>query len=326
MKTLVTGATGFIGTHLVRALVADGREVRCLTRTPDNKQKIAQLGAEVFVGDLLNIDSLTAALKCVNTIYHLAGEVYSWNVKDYVAVNVHGTQNLLECSLNNGIERFIHCSSIAAAGPNPDKNTLLTENLPCSPITPYGQSKLEAEKIVLHYYHTFKLPIVIIRPPTVYGPGQSDAITEFFRQVKKGRFYLIDDGQYLRSLCYISNLIDGFLLAEKKREAEGEIFYISDKEVYTFKEIALKIAEAENIKLIFVNLPSSIADTAMFTFSFLQKYFNLNILKLYTIGTLKKNLGCSILKAEENLSFKPNIDLRKGVETTYQYLKQNKAL
>ena len=326
MKTLVTGATGFIGTHLVRTLVADGRDVRCLTRTPDNKKKIEELGAEAFIGDLLDTHSLTAALKGVDTIYHLAGEVYSRNVNDYSAVNVAGTQNLLECCRNNDIERFIHCSSIAAAGPNPDKKTLLTEQLPCHPITPYGQSKLDAESIVLHYYQTFKLPVVIIRPPTVYGPGQSDAITEFFRQVKKGKFYLIDDGQYLRSLCYISNLIDGFLLAEKKREAVGEIFYISDKEIYTFKEIALKIAEAENIQLVFVNLPSSIADAAMFAFYFLQKYFNLNILKLYTIGTLKKNLGCSILKAEEILSFKPNIDLRKGVETTYQYLKVNNAL
>jgi nucleoside-diphosphate-sugar epimerase len=325
MTTLVTGATGFIGTHLIKALVNEGRDVRCLTRTPDNKKKIEALGAEAFVGDLLKTSSLSAALKGVNVIYHLAGEVYSRNVKDYVAVNVAGTQNLLECCRNNGIEKFIHCSSIAAAGPNPDKNTLLTENLPCNPITPYGQSKLEAEKIVLHYYETFKLPVVIIRPPTVYGPGQSDAITEFFRQVKKGKFYIIDDGQYLRSLCYVTNLIDGFLLAEKEREAVGEILYISDKEVYTFKEIALKIAEAENIELVFVNLPSAIADTAMFTFNFLQKYFNLNILKLYTIGTLKINLGCSILKAEEILSFKPNIDLREGVQRTHQYLESNNA-
>ena len=275
---------------------------------------------------MLKTNSLSAAIKGVNVIYHLAGEVYSRNVKDYVAVNVAGTQNLLECCRNNGIERFIHCSSIAAAGPNPDKNTLLTENLPCNPITPYGQSKLEAEKIVLTYYQTFKLPIVIIRPPTVYGPGQSDAITEFFRQVKKGKFYIINDGQYLRSLCYVTNLIDGFLLVEKKREAVGEIFYISDKEVYTFKEIALKIAEAENIKLVFANLPSAIADTAMFTFNILQKYFNVNILKLYTIGTLKINLGCSIKKAEKVLSYRPNINLKEGLLRTSEHLKAKHEL
>ena len=326
MTTLVTGATGFIGTHLIKALVNEGRDVRCLTRTPDNKKKIEALGAEAFVGDLLKTNSLSAALKGVNVIYHLAGEVYSRNVKDYVAVNVAGTQNLLECCRNNGIGRFIHCSSIAAAGPNPDKNTLLTENLPCNPITPYGQSKLEAEKIVLHYYETFKLPVVIIRPPTVYGPGQSDAITEFFRQVKKGKFYIIDDGQYLRSLCYVTNLIDGFLLAEKNREAVGEIFYISDKEVYTFKEIALKIAEAENIKLVFANLPSAIAATAMFTFNILQKYFNVNILKLYTIGTLKINLGCSIKKAEKVLSYRPNINLKEGLLRTSEHLKAKHEL
>jgi nucleoside-diphosphate-sugar epimerase len=321
MKTLVTGATGFIGTHLVKALVADGRDVRCFTRTKNNKKRIEEFGAEAFVGDLLETHSLTAALKGVNTIYHLAGEVYSRNVKDYVAINVAGTQNLLEGCRNNGIERFIHCSSIAAAGPNPDKNTLLTENLPCNPITPYGQSKLEAEKIVSHYHQAFKLPTVIIRPPTVYGPGQSDAITEFFRQVKKRKFYIIDDGQYLRSLCYVTNLIDGLILSEKKINAVGEIFYISDKELYTFKEIALRIAEIENIKLTFVNLPSALAATAMFTFTFLHKYFKLNILKLYTIGTLAKNLGCSIKKAEEVLSYNPRVSLKEGLSRTSQHLK-----
>jgi len=275
---------------------------------------------------LLFADSLRAALKDVNKVYHLAGEVYSRNVKDYSAINVTGTQNLLDCCCNTGIERFIHCSSIAAAGPNPDKDTLLTENLACKPITPYGKSKLDAEKIVLGYYQKFGLPVVIIRPPTVYGPGQSDAITEFFTQVKKGTFYIVENGQYLRSLCYVTNLIDGLLLAEKKREAIGEIFYISDKQVYTFREIALIIAETENVDLVFANLPTALADTAMFAFHFLQKYFNLNILKLYTIGTMKKNLGCSILKAEELLSYKPKIDLRKGVEATYTYLSSLNAI
>ena len=321
MKTLITGATGFIGTHLVETLIKGGRSVRCLTRKVEKKKRLEDIGAEVVLGDLLNKDLVASAVKGINSIYHLAGEVYSRKVTDYYRYNVTGTLNLLDACRSNGIERFIHCSSIAASGPNKNNNCLLTEADICNPITPYGKSKYEAEQIVLQYYRRYNIPVVIIRPPTVYGPGQSAVINEFFIQVKKGKFSIMGDGGYLRSLCYIENLIKGLLLAEKEKEAIGEVFFISDKEVKTFKELAQLIATAEGVQIKLISLPIATANIAMFAFHIFQKLLNLNILKFYTIGTMGRNLGCSIQKAEKILTYKPIIKLDEGIAKTVNYLK-----
>lgn len=326
MKTLVTGATGFIGGHLVRALVSEGREVRCLVRKKSDTKMLEKLGVEIVCADLLEKASLVSALQGVSIIYHFAGEVYSSRVADYFKYNVECTRNLIESCNGNSIKRFIYCSSIAAAGPNPDNKTLLTEEDSCNPITPYGKSKYDAEKVVLGYSQQNKIPAVIIRPPTIYGPGQSKIITNFFLQVRKGRFYIMGGGGYLRSLCYIENLIKGFLLTENNSAAVGEIFYLSDKKVYTFKEIIQTLAAVQGVNLALIQLPPIIAHSAMSLFTVLHKLFNLNIIELYTIGTMAKNLGCSIGKAEKVLSYSPSITLEEGLQRTIQYLNTTKEL
>ena len=326
MKTLITGATGFIGSHLVRALINEGRDVRCLVRKKSNTKNLEKIGVELVYGELLDKESLSHALKGVNIIYHLAAEVYSANVKDYFKYNVEGTRNLIESCNGNLIERFIYCSSIAAAGPNPDNKTLLTEKESCNPITPYGISKYEAEKVVLGYSKQNKIPSVIIRPPIIYGPGQSQIITDFFLQVRKGKFYIMGTGEYLRSLCYIENLIEGILLVEKNPGAVGEIFYLSDRKVYTFKEIVQTLADVQDINLNLIKLPPIVAHSAMSLFYILHKFFNINILKLYTIGTMVKNFGCSIMKAEKMLCYRPSINLEEGFRKTMQHLNSSQRL
>jgi len=326
MKTLVTGATGFIGRHLVSALVHEGREVRCLVREKSKTENLQKLGVELVCADFLDKASLLPALQGVSIVYHLAAEVYSSKVADYFKYNVEGTRNLIESCNGNSIERFIYCSSIAAAGPSQDSKTLLTEKDFCNPITPYGISKYEAEKVVLGYSSKNKVPAVIIRPPPIYGPGQSKIITDFFLQVKKGKFYIMGTGEYLRSLCYIDNLIEGILLTEKNPAAIGEIFYLSDKKVYTFKEIVQTLADVQDINLTLIKLPPFVAHSAMFLFNILHKFVNINILKLYTIGSMAKNLGCSIMKAEKVLSYGPSINLEEGVRKTIKCLHSTQEL
>ena len=177
MKTLVTGATGFIGTHLVKALVEQGRDVRCLVRKTGNTQHLNELGVELFYGDILNKDSLKDIAKDINFVYHLAGEIYSKRSRDFYRVNCDGTKNLVEVCLPENIDRFIFLSSIASVGPNREHGILLNEQSPCRPIDPYGRSKLGAEKLLMNFFKKHGFPIVIVRPPTVYGPsGRSQII------------------------------------------------------------------------------------------------------------------------------------------------------
>lgn len=177
MKTLVTGATGFIGSHLVKALVEQGKDVRCLVRKTSDTQYLNELGVELFYGDLLYKESLQEVAKNVNIVYHLAGIVHSKKSSDYYKINTNGTQNLVEVFLSEKIERFVYLSSIAAVGPNREHGILLNEQSPCRPIDPYGRSKLGAEKLLMNFFKKYGFPIVIIRPPTVYGPsGRSQII------------------------------------------------------------------------------------------------------------------------------------------------------
>jgi len=320
MKTLVTGATGFIGRHLVKALLERGDEIRCLVRKTSNIAHINSLGVEFVYGDLLDKKTTEKAVRGMDVVYHLGGEVYSFIVKDFYRVNVQGTKNLLDSCLSNALKRFVCLSSIAAAGPNHDGHTPLKESDSCNPITPYGVSKLESEKIVLEYFKKYNLPIVIVRPPTVYGPGQSEVLSEFFQRVKKGSFYIFGNGEYLRSLCYIKNLIDGVILAGTKPEAVGEIFYISDAKIYNFKEIVCTIAEVQGHDVSLHTMPPYIADFFLSVFNFLIKFLNINIMRFYTIGTMAVNLGCEISKAQKMLAYDPQITLKEGLKLTNEFL------
>ncbi len=320
MKTLVTGATGFIGRHLVKALIEKGDEVRCLVRRTSNVNGLDQPGVEFVYGDLLDKAAIAKAVQDIDAVYHLGGEVYSLIVKDFHRVNVEGTKNLLDACMSNAIQRFVFFSSIAASGPNRDKKKPLRESDSCNPITPYGVSKLESEKIVLDYFRKYKLPVVIVRPPTVYGPGQSDVLSKFFQRVNKGSFFIFGNGEYLRSLCYIKNLIDGAILAGTKSEAIGEIFFISDKKIYNFKEIVCAIAEVQGHDVALHTLPPFIAHFFLSLFNFLIKFININIMRFYTIGTMGVNLGCEISKAEKVLAYDPKISLKQGLSITNEFL------
>jgi nucleoside-diphosphate-sugar epimerase len=188
LKTLVTGATGFIGKHLVKTLAQQGKTIRCLVRKTSDTRYLENLGVEFHYGDLLSKDSLKDIAKGINIVYHLAGEVNSNRCRNYYKINVDGTKNLVEQCLSKKVDRFIYLSSIAAVGPK--SGTLLTEQSPCKPANPYGKSKFETEKLLITYFDRFKFPVTILRAPIVYGPfGQHSVITKILQMISKGRFF-----------------------------------------------------------------------------------------------------------------------------------------
>ena len=320
MKTLVTGATGFIGAHLVKALVDEGRDVRCFVRKTSNTEKLERLGIELIYGDLLDRQSLEEAVKGVDIIHHLAGEVYSYKVKDLYDTNVYGTKNLLESCVSENIEKFIYLSTVSVVGPNKNRQQLHTENSPCHPITPYGKSKYEAEKLVRKSLADYKIPSVIIRPPTVYGPGgQPEIVTNIIKLVKKRKLFIIGNGESLRNLCYIDNLVQGILLAERSENSRGKIFFISDDAVYTFNQLIQEIAKAEGVDLRRVHLPKCVGSISGLIFSVLVKCFGISFLHIYAVCTMVFDLAFDISKAKKELDFYPRINLQEGVRKTIPY-------
>jgi len=322
VKTLVTGATGFIGTHLVRVLVEKGRDVRCLVRKNSNKSGLEKLGVELAYGDLLDKQSLEEAVKEVDIVHHLAGEVYSFRVRDYYKNNIDGTKNLLEACHDKKIIKFIYLSSIAAVGQNQSQNVLLNEESPCHPTTPYGKSKLAAEKLLLESFDIHKVPIVIIRPPVVYGPGQPHVLTRLFRMIHDGKFKIIGNGNNIKSFCYIDNLIQGILLAEESDKSMGRIYFISDNETHTPNEMAQTIAIEGGVALSKMHFPSFISSLSGYLLMVLEKLFGIYSISLYAIKIMTVDFGCDILRAKEELGYYPNINLQEGIKRTVQWCRE----
>lgn len=203
-KALVTGANGFVGSHLVEALLHRGYRVRCLVRKTSNLRWLSGLNVEYVYCDIAEKDSLRDAVRGVDFVFHCAGLTKARNREEYFKANAEGTKNLVEVCLkhNPELKRFVYVSSQAAVGPGSDEKPL-NEEAPCRPVTHYGESKLEGEKIVLAYVS--RLPITIVRPPAVYGPRDTD-ILGFFK-VANSRFRVsFGLGQSFLSLVYVKDL------------------------------------------------------------------------------------------------------------------------
>jgi len=325
MRTLVTGATGFIGRHLVNTLYEKGSKIRCLVRGNSHVEHLKREGIELIYGDLSDKDTLQGAVKGIDIIYHLAGEVYSTKSNNYYHVNVIGAKNILESCLSEKIKKFVYLSSTSVTGPNPSRDILLNEKSPCHPITPYGESKYEAERLVLKFYEDHKLPVVIIRPPIVYGPGvsHSSRVFMFLRLIQKGLFRTIGDGNNLISLCYIDNLIHGIMLAGENKVVVGEIYYIADERPYTINEIAQAIAKEEGVKLSGSHIPIWLANILAVTLVIPAKLFGfVSPLSRNTVREVRSNWTCDISKAQRELGYRAIIRFEEGVKKTVEWYRE----
>jgi nucleoside-diphosphate-sugar epimerase len=319
MKTLITGATGFIGGHLAKTLHEQGREIKCLIRKTSRVNFLESMGAELVCGDLNDTNSLRKALQGVDKIYHAAGEVFAAQDEHYYSVNVAGIKNLLQACTNGSVKRLIHFSSSSATGPNPQRDIPVTEDSPCQPITPYGMSKLEGEKIIRQLSEQYHVPITIIRPPLVYGPGvsQSSRVLMFLKLINQGLFKAIGDGNNLVSLCYIDNLINGLMLAEAEKKAEGQIYFLSDSRPYTVNEIAATIAQEQGKPIPSSHIPLWAASPLSMGLGILSKLFGFNSpLTRNTVKELKNSWFVDISKAQNELGYQPRVELRDGVKKT----------
>lgn len=322
MKTLITGATGFIGRHLAKGLSNKGRSVKCLVRKTSQTDFLRALGVEMVYGDLGDKDSLKRALQETDVIYNLAGEVFARDTRNYYTINVSGVNNLLEACSNVSVKKFIHLSSSSATGPNPIRDIPVDENSPCNPITPYGKSKLEGETIVKELSKRYNVPIVIIRPPLVYGSwvSESSRVLMFLKLIHKNVFRIIGDGNNLVSLCNIDNLIHGLFLAEKEPQAEGKTYFLADARPYTINEIAETIAKEMGKKQPIPHMPFFTANVLSLVLPIFSKPFGATSpLTRNTIKELISNWFVDIKKAQLELGYRPIVELKEGVKKTVEW-------
>ncbi|CUT05588.1 NAD-dependent epimerase/dehydratase family protein [Candidatus Kryptobacter tengchongensis] len=320
MKALVTGGTGFIGSHLVDELLRRGYDIRCIVRDTSNLKWLDGKNVEILKGSLFDTDFLKKAIKDVDYVYHIAGVTKGKNYQDYYRGNVETTRNLLNASLENQkLKKFILASSLAAVGPGDDAIPV-DETREYKPITSYGRSKAEAEKLALSFKD--KLPITIVRPPSVYGPRDTYTF-ELFKYVKFGFLPAVLPDEQILSLVYVSDLVDGFILAGESDEATGKVYFISDERIYTWKEIETAVLKAIDKKVIRLKIPPMILYSVSFVselvFKLQGKASPLNLEKIKDIR--QKNWACSIEKAKKELGYKPKVSLEDGMRLMKWFLR-----
>ncbi len=322
MNSLVTGATGFIGSHLVALLLSKGHHVRCLVRKTSNLVWLKDLPVTLIEGDVFDDAVLRKAVDGVDYIYHSAGLTKAKTRDDYFKANAEGTRRLLRAaaSFNPNLRRFLHVSSQAAAGPSPSRIPI-TEETPPHPITNYGRSKLQSE--VECQAFDGRLRYTICRPPAVYGPRDKD-VFEFFRTMSRGLQPMIGVHDTYVSLIHVRDLIRGFVMAAESDAAIGQTYFISSAQVYTWKEIGDVTREALGKRALRLRIPVpgvyAVAAVAELLAKFSAKPALINIEKARDM--VQDYWTCDASKAKHDFEFEQNVSLRDGVNETVQWARQ----
>ncbi len=324
MKYLITGATGFMGPHLVARLRQERHDCRCLVRNTSKTDAIQALGAELVEGDLTRSESLNGIAEGVDRVLNLAtlGHMSNFTVTEsmFEAINVNGALNLMREALRAGVPRVVHCSSVAAMGICEDVPA--TEESRCNPHHPYGRSKLKAEQKIKDMMADHGLPAVIVRFSMVYGPGDPRDILKLTRMTKKGLFPKVGSRPKLTPLIHVQDAIDGVLRAAEKGRV-GETYLITNRESIPFDEIRRTLQRALNIWRLPLYVPEWAALSAA---SFIEKFFTLigkspPVARKNIESTLADRVF-SIAKAQRELGFEPQIDPEKGLSETVAWYRQ----
>ena len=226
---LVTGATGFIGSHLADALLARGCRVHCLVRETSNLEWLDTSRVHLHMGDLQHPAAVRKCLGEVDYVFHCAGVTRAKNREAYFQNNARDCTPFYQTCAEHGkqIKGVVHVSSLAAVGPTPPEQKV-DEDTACQPLTYYGQSKLAGEEIALEY--ASELPMMILRPPVVYGEREVNFFT-YLKAIRWGVAIKIGVGPRTLSLIYVKDLVDAMIQAAAAPDPEHKVFFITDGDV-----------------------------------------------------------------------------------------------
>ena len=249
---LVTGASGFVGSHIVDELLRRGARVRCLVRATSSRRWLEGKDVDLADGDVCDPAGLDAAASGADWIVHAAGLTHAPSAEEFHRVNVLGTEKILAAALraSPAPKRFVYISSQAAAGPSRD-GAPVTEDQPPGPVSTYGSTKLAGEALVMGAAH--RLPVVAIRPPTVYGPRET-ALLKYFRAVKYHVRPHIGGARPF-SVVYAEDHARAVWAALAGERAPGQIYFVGGPDVTTYQEMGSAIAHAMGTWAVRVPIP-----------------------------------------------------------------------
>ncbi len=324
--TLVTGATGFTGSHLVRSLVRDGHRVRVIARSPERAHALLPRGIEVVTGGIDDRATVARAVKGSAVIYHLAAAYREarHGPQYYRDVNVTSTRLLLEAAHAEGVERFVHCSTVGVLShiANPPADELH----PHQPADIYQETKSEAEKLALAAHQQYGIPVTVARPTAIYGPGDT-RLLKMFRLIASGRFIMLGSGEIFYHMVHVDDLVTGLRLLGEHPRAVGEVFILGGARYYQLKAIVETIAAALEVETPRWRLPAwpfqmagTIVEKICIPFGIEPPIYRRRV------DFFTKSRAFTIEKARNLIGYAPRIELESGIRSTVEWYRAHGQL
>ena len=315
-KVLVTGGTGFTGSHLVRDLVSDGYRVRVLARSAGRAREVLPAEVETIEGDITEAESVRRSVEGCDVVYHLAAAFREAGIPDsrYREVHVDATRMLLEAARAEGVRRFVHCSTIGVHGhidnPPADETTRF------APGDIYQETKLEGEKLALEFQREHDFPVAVARPTAIYGPGDL-RLLKLFRMIAKGRFLVLGSGEVCLHMVHVEDLVRGLRLLADRPEAIGEVFILAGDEYRPLNEIFELVAEAVDAPPPRLRLPvwpfyaaGAVMEKICVPLGIEPPIYRRRV------AFFTKSRAFTSDKAKRMLGYQPQVDLRTGIRQT----------
>ena len=316
MKVLVTGGTGFTGSRLAEKLNRSGANVRLLVRDETSLRDPRFQDFEVCLGDIRDMDAVERAVKGVERVFHIAAVYRTAGIADQVYWDVHvkGTENLLKAALKYKVGRFIHCSTVGVHGHI--DNEPANESSAFKPGDIYQRTKLEGELRAVGFGRDTGLPVAVIRPCPIYGPGDM-RLYKLFKMASKRVVPILGPGTIYYHMVYIDDLVNAFLLASESEKAVGEAFIAGGAETPTLNELIQVIASVYSRKPMKVHLPvkpfqwlGSICERICIPLNIEPPIYRRRV------DFFTKSRAFDIGKAVRMIGYKPEVSLKEGIERT----------
>ena len=327
--SLVTGATGLLGSHIVEQLRRRNRPVRVLVRPGSDRSWLETQGVEFAEGDITQPETLAEACRGVDVVYHSAAKVGDWGPwEEFQRITIDGTRNILEAATAAGVRRFVHISSISAYGYYTDDITVdetFELGYKLYRWAYYSRSKVEAERIVWEAHRRGRIEVTVIRPAWIYGERDRTTIGRLVEMIRTGRARILGRGDNRLNVVYAGNVAEGCILAADAPHAAGEAYNCSNDGVITQQEYFDLWARTLDAPPVTVHVPYRLAYFAGFVLEcvgHLTRQTRPPMITRYAVWLMGRRSYFSAEKARRELGWKPSVSYEQGVPRTIQWYLQ----
>jgi nucleoside-diphosphate-sugar epimerase len=331
---LVTGATGLLGSHIVEQLRRQGRQVRALVRPGADDSWLKKQDVETVAGDVADASTLPQACRGVGTMYHAAARVGDWGPwEDFVKVSIEGTRNMVEASIDAGVSRFLHISSISVYGHVNEPGLVLDETAPLGRClnrwSYYSRAKVAAEEIVWDAWRSGRLEVTVVRPSWLYGERDRSTLGRIIDAIRQRKTKLIGDGSNRLNISHAANVAEGAILAAESDRARGEAYNCSHDGAITQAEFFNAVAATLGEPPVTRSVPYGVVKRVAFgleVFGHLFKIKRPPLVTRYSAWLIGRRCFFDARKIREQLGWRPSISYEEGIPKAVEWqLRQREA-